>query len=346
MIVNAYAVLDGFLSVLRLSVGLSLLVLGFTAWRMWMTGELALEDRKKLEDRSYLVFLMAGLLLGLNAVSWLLFYLLLKSYVPQWPGVMCIYGVTRIGTGSIGPSRFLPGLVSALQISKPALVFLSGAWFVLYLLNRATRTAPLTGRVLGLVLATALLGVADAAAEGAYLVIPKHEEFLASGCCTDALDVKAQGTRLLSPIPEEEQSDLWLYAAYYSSNMAMVLLLGWSARGDRLVPTRWLVPLLLGAALCLSTNAVFFVEVAAPHLLHLPYHRCPYCPMEAPETLVASLLFLLGTFSVGWACLAAWLGQSDESLPLLPATVARLLRFGCCAYLGSLVMMSLELALA
>jgi len=88
---------------------------------------------------------------------------------------MCIYGVTRIGTGSLGPSRFLPTLVTVLQATKPALVFLSGAWFVLHTLNRRTRTASLTGRVLVLLVLAGSLAVADAAVETAYLVIPKKE---------------------------------------------------------------------------------------------------------------------------------------------------------------------------
>ena len=123
---------------------------------------------------------------ALNVLAWPIFYLLLQSYVTEWPGVMCIYGVTRVGAGSLGSSRFLPPLLDTLQVTKPLLVFLSGAWFALHLVDRRTRTAPLTGRVLLLLLAASLLACADAAAELAYLSIPKKEEFLSSGCCTAA----------------------------------------------------------------------------------------------------------------------------------------------------------------
>jgi hypothetical protein len=348
MILNAYAVLDAFLDVLRLGLGLWLVVLALAACRLGTRSEIALEERKKLEDRCYLVFVLGGLLLGLNVVSWPLFYLLLQSYVAEWPGVMCIYGVTRIGTGSIGPSRFLPKLVETLQVTKPALVFLSGGWFVLYLVNRATRTAPLTGKVLLLVVAAALLGVGDAAAEGAYLVIPKKEEFLASGCCTEALNEDKQPSGFLADNPEEEDKAVrWLYAGYYSSNILLVLLLGRFAWRDVLPPARWLVPLLLAAALCLVVNTVFLGAAAAPRLLHLRYHRCPYDLVKgAPESLVAVALYLFGCFSVGWACLAVWLGRSGESLDVLPSLVGRLLGLGFVACLCSLVMMSLELILA
>src|SRR3954447_3858665 len=130
--------------------------------------------------------MMAGLLLAVNVLSWPVLYLLLQSYVPEWPGVMCIYGVTRVGAGSLGPSRFLPALVTTLQAMKPALIFLSGAWFVLHLVNRRTRTAPLTGRVLLLVVLLGLVAAGDAGVELAYLAIPKKEVFLSAGCCTEA----------------------------------------------------------------------------------------------------------------------------------------------------------------
>src|SRR5262245_50599488 len=69
MIVNAYAVLDASLSLLRLLVGLLIIGIGITAWRMWQPG-LAPERRTALEDRTALLFLLAFLLLGLNLVAW------------------------------------------------------------------------------------------------------------------------------------------------------------------------------------------------------------------------------------------------------------------------------------
>ena len=126
MILNAYAVLDAFVGLLRVwprptrdRAGPR----GLAAWRRSIQFP---EERKKLEDRCYLLFLLGGLLLCLNIVAWPLFYLLLQSYVPQWTGVMCIYGVTQIGKGSMNSSRYLPSLITAVQIFKPILIFLSG----------------------------------------------------------------------------------------------------------------------------------------------------------------------------------------------------------------------------
>jgi hypothetical protein len=348
MILNAYAVLDGFVALMRLGLGLLVLGLGAVAWRTWGRRAAVEEDRKALEDRCYLLFLLGGFLLGLNVVAWPVFYLLLQSYVPEWPGVMCIYGVTRIGAGSLGPSRFLPPLVTALQVAKPALVFLSGAWFVLYLVNRRTRTAPLTGRVLVLLLAAGLLAVADGAAEVAYLAIPKKEEFLSAGCCAGAFDTQSHAARFLPAALVRENETGWLYAAYYALNAGLVLVADGCARlCRRRLPRGWLVTLLLAAGLAVAVNAVFLIEVAAPRLLGLPYHHCPYDLVpKAPESVVAVALFLGGSFAVGWACVAAWLGDGAEARPLLPGAVSRLLQFAVFGYLLSLVMLSVELAVA
>ncbi len=352
MILNTYAILDAFVSLLRLGVGLAVLWLGLAALRGWAgaraSPEIVGEERKALEDRCYLLFLLAGLLLALNVLSWPLFYLLLQSYVPEWPGVMCIYGVTRIGAGSLGSSRYLPGLLTALQVMKPGLIFLSGAWFVLYLVNRATSTAPLTGRVLFVLLAAGLLAVADAGAELTYLAIPKKEQFLSGGCCTAVFDGDQRSSRFLPQARAGEQDVPWLYAAYYAVNGGMVVALAAAVRASRRrLPAGGLAPLLLGALLSLAVNAVFLVEVAAPRLLHLPYHHCPYDLVpRAPESLAAVALFLGGSFAVGWACVVGWLGRAAEARPLLPGAVGQLLHLGCLCYLGSVVMLSVELALA
>jgi hypothetical protein len=350
MILNAFAVLDAFIGLLRLGLGVLVLGFGLAAWRTWRRGAAVPEERKKLEDRCYLLFLMGGLLLALNVVAWPIYYLLLQSYVPYWSGagVMCIYGVTQIGAGSLGPSRFLPPLVTTLQAMKPALVFLSGAWFVLYLVNRRTRTAPLTGRVLLVLLAAGLLAVADAAAEQTYLAIPKKEEFPTAGCCTGAFDEKSRATGLLPASLVPENASGRLYPAYYAINAVLVLAAGICARLCRRgLPRGALLPLLVGAGLAVVVNLVFLVEVAAPRLIHLPYHHCPYDLVpKAPESLLAIALFLGGTFAVGWACVAAWLGQGPETAPLLPPLVGWLLQLAAFGYLWSLVMMSVELALS
>jgi hypothetical protein len=346
MILNAYAVLDSFVALLRLLAGLLVIGLGLTAWRATRRAA-APEERQALEDRGYLLSLLALLLLGLNVASWPLLYLLLQSYVPQWPGVMCVYGITRIGEGTVGASRFLPGLLAALQALKPAAVFVSGAWLVLYLLNRRTWTGALGDRVLLAAAACGLLAAADAATELTYLGIPKKEVRVSAGCCTGAFEVRSGFWGPLTAAVQAPAARPWLFAAYYAANGLMAAALwGWTRR-PRPVRPLVLALLLLGALVALAAGGVFLVEVVAPAVLHLPYHHCPYDLIPgAPDVLAGAALLVWGTFAVGWACVAGWWGRGPEVAPLLPAALGRLLFMGFACYLASLVMMSVELALA
>jgi len=215
--------------------------------------------------------LVSGLLLALDVLAWPLFYLLLQSYVSEWPGVMCVYGVTRIGSGSMGPARFLPALLATLQAVKPLVVFTGGAWLVLHLLNRQTRTGPLTGRVVAVILASALLALADAAAEAAYLAIPKKEDHLSGGCCLSLLDTASGPSRFLPAGLLGGDARPWLHAAYFAVNAGLIVGLAGAARASRRgTPVGWLAPICCGAMLCIGVNALYLSEVAAPRLLRMP----------------------------------------------------------------------------
>jgi hypothetical protein len=347
MILNSYAVLDGFLTLVRLFLGLLVVVLAIRSWQAGKAKIVSADDQTRLEDRYYLLILLASVLLVLNVAAWPLFYLLLQSYVPEWPGVMCIYGVTQIGAGSLGISRFLPRLVHALEVTKPLLVFLSGAWLVLHLANRRTATAPLTGKVLLLVATLGGLAFVDSAAEAAYLTIPKKEEMPSVGCCTEAFDSIRGADKFLPGALLDDEGRPWLSGAYYVVNGTMALALLAIAAWPGFLPLRaGLTPLLLGAALSVPVNAFFLMEVAAPVLLREPYHHCPYdLVFLAPESLIGVALYFLGLFSVGWACLVAWAANCKESQAFLRTTVGRVLFLALFGYLGSLLFMVVELEL-
>src|SRR5215470_11080001 len=119
MILNAYAILDAFIILFRLGFGLLILLIGLSAWRAWNSHQTLSEKHQAIDARLHLLFQMATVLFALNIVSWPILYLVLQSYVPEWPEVMCIYGVTRIGTGSMGTARYLPLLLQFLQATKP-----------------------------------------------------------------------------------------------------------------------------------------------------------------------------------------------------------------------------------
>ncbi|MFO0875819.1 MAG: hypothetical protein U0840_00330 [Gemmataceae bacterium] len=346
MILNSYALLCGLISVLRLGLAFVVAGLAWSTLRALGTSSENDQIRRELDERQQRLILVAGVLLGLNVASWPILYLLLQSYVVEWPGVMCIYGVTQIGAGSPGLAGYLPALVLTLELAKPALLFVSGGWLVLYLVNRTTTTGPLAGRVLGLMLLAGLLAGADAVAELAYLLIPKKEESLASGCCTEALAQEARATRFLPPILLDPRHQPLLQAGFYAINLALAASTQVRGRGESgRLSLGEATGLLGGAILALLISGLFLVEIAAPRLLRLPLHHCPYDLIpRVPETVVAVALFFLATFSVGWTWLVTWLTQ-DEAGQLSASMQNQLLRLAALGYFGSTVMITLELVL-
>lgn len=346
MILNAYAVLDAFLAVLRFGAGAAVAVLAGTALVAARRAQ-SVEDRKALEDRCYLLFMLGTLLIFLNVASWPLLYLLLQSYVPQWPGVMCIYGVTRIGAGSLGAAGYLPALVHAIEAGKPALVFVTGAWLVLYRLNHWTRASALIGRVLVALLMVGLVAMADAAAESAYLVIPKREQYLSVGCCSVAGEPGLLNGRQPSADLDSGEAPR-LTTAYYGSQFALVLALApWSLATRWRPPRAWLAPLLVLSIVSWPLAGWFLVGVAAPVLLGLPHHHCAYDLItQAPDSLLAVFMFVAASFCVGWACVAAWLGNIPETEDAVTERVRTLLYLALLGYTGSVLMLSFEMALA
>jgi len=341
MIVNAYAIVAGVLVVIRLPIAILVLGLALRACRQPRTSA----ETQRRDDRYYLLVLSATLLLGLNLLAWPVFYALLQSYVSQWPGVMCIYGVTQIGQGSQGLSRFLPSLLYALQVAKPLVVFASGAWFMLYLTNRSLQKSELMPRTLALMMLFALISAGDAALEGAYLLTPKSEQFLDVGCCAAALDVSQTTERFVPSGLLAESDRSWVKLAYYVLNAGLPLgLLACHFRISR----NWLVFPLLVALVSLPVNWLYLVDIAAPAILRLPYHHCPYDLLpEAPETVIGMALFLFGVFAVGWAWLVDRFGrvaaEVDNGTPQLRQRLLFLAAFG---FLSSLVLFTIEVALA
>src|SRR5262245_46180835 len=336
MVLNSYAVLAVFLALLRLALGVIVLVCGAYGWRRWH----AAADRSSAENAGHLAFLLAVTLVLLGVASWPLLYLLLQSYVPEWPGAMCIYGVTQVGKDSMGPARHLPGLILAIQIMKPALVFAGGAWYVLYLLDRRTRTAPLLGRLFALLLPLGLLAIADAAADLTYTAIPKREEFLSSGCCTAVTESSA--SRNLPGTWVAESCRTHLHTAYLTSNVILMLLLSAGFGYGR--PGALVVVL---AAANLAVSSVYLVEVVAPTVLHLPYHHCAYDLIpDAPEGVAAIALHLIGTFAAGWSALVWWLGRGEETSALALQLSDQLAWLSLWCLGTSFVMVNVSLVLA
>jgi hypothetical protein len=315
------------------------MLLGMVGWRL----RSPTVEHDVDSDRFYLLLMLVVGVLGLNLLSWPLLYLTLQSFVSEFPGVMCIYGVTRIGTGSTGPARHLPALLTFLQVAKPVLGFAGGAWFSLYGLNRRCETSPLRSRLMALVGPIAILTIADAGAEIAYLSIPKTENVPVVGCCV--ADAGADRSQPKALTAESDRGPLT--GAFYLGSAILALAIWVTGRSGRRPAVR-VLPLLCAAAAGLTVIAgAFAVDVAAPKLLGLPDHHCVYDLLpRVPEAVVAATLFIAGGFSLGWAWVLARLGRHPATAALLPVSLARLLRFALWCYLVSVPMVAVELALA
>jgi hypothetical protein len=323
---NPFSVLAAFVAALELGLGAVVLTLVVRSLRRRRAAA-ASGATGAASDDSPLVASAAMVLVALSALSWPVLYLLLQSLVPyfQDAGVMCMQGVLRVGSESVGPSARLPALVTALEWTKPALVFLAGAWLVLHLADRATRTAPLARRALLCLGLVAGVAVADAGLELTYLATPKEERMAATGCCTTVSPVAEprQPLPLLS-FDDPRAAARAVTAIHFS--IAGLLGLGlarWALRRRDAVPAPRGASLLLAlAVLSVPTGLAFLKSVAAPAFLNRPEHRCPYCVLaEAPESVVGIGLFVLGAFAVGWALVLAWGARHDETAQHLPRLV-------------------------
>lgn len=336
LILNGYSLLALFVGAVELALG------GFVAW----TSIAALARRRAAGEgldasRFTLPALAAGVLLGVSVAGWPLLYLMLDSYVPQWIDVMCIQGVAKIGSRSVGAAAWLPTLVQALQVTKPLLVFAMGAALLLHLSNRATRTDPLTGRLTRLLAAAGLLAVLDASAQIAYVTIPKQEQSLADGCCVIATSFVGSESSA-----EATTRRRLLAAGFFVSTVAMAAWSFAAARGSAL-SSRSALPLFAATVASLPLGVIFLREVAAPAFLGRPDHACAYCLVsKAPFGLVAAVSYLLGAFATGWACVLRLAGTTDETREALPERSARLLRVGCAGWLVAAVVTAVPLVVA
>jgi hypothetical protein len=101
---------------------------------------------------------------------------------------------------------------------------------------------------------------------------------------------------------------------------------------------------LVAALGTLVIDGIFLTEVAAPILLHLPYHHCAYDLISAAPLAIGALtLAVAGTFAVGWACVIGWWARNAETEPFLRETIGRVLSGALWCYLCSLLLMAIEL---
>jgi hypothetical protein len=344
VIANPYSVLAAFVCAVEFALGAAAAALGVAALLRARRGADA-------EAGSHLLFLVALTVAAVGAAGVPLLVLTLSSYVPHWPGVMCIQGVTRVGEGSPGAPGWLPALLAVLAVVRPAALAVSGAWLTLHVVNRSTRSGPFAGRVLA---AAALAGALAAAAGGtelAYLLIEKEDRVLADGCCTapPGIALRASEAReFLAGLPRPGGSAAFtaiVVGAGLALAGACAALRSAAARGRA---ARWPSALVaVAGAAFVILGAAYAHDVACPAVLGLPHHRCHWCLVgSAPENAVAAALALGATLAASCAAVSAWCGTHAESRDAAARVAARLLGVAAFGFAAVSVFVLVQMAVS
>jgi hypothetical protein len=330
MILNALSITMIFIGALSALLaiwgGISSLIL-YRKWKRTATPE----EKTSLEDRSYLVLLIMVIVLLIRLINWPLFYVTLQSFISDIEGAMCIFGVTQV---KVGLTRFL-------EFLKPTNFFLIGGWLMLHFLDRATKTSPLMRKKLLLLSIIGLFVLIDSIGD-ILLMIGIAPESLVS-CCTTVTDILNRPTRTTPESifgPEYAQS---LQVLFFITHLALMGFIGVSLK------FRIFRRLILGLfSLFAVLNAFVFllsqIEVFAPRMMHLPFHHCLYCLWQyVPDSIIMYLLFILGTFSVGWAFTTDLFGKIGEASDLLPNYLRKIYWFAFFFLSAFLIMLIIHL---
>ena len=256
------------------------------------------EQMTILENRMYLLFWMATVLLLLRFAGWPLFYYTLHSFIPEIEGAMCIFGARNL----------LPTLTRTLEVLKPFLFFLGLIWLALF---RFERFSSQTGRrnragqltVWGVLLICSLVALADST--GSVLLWLQSSAELAVSCCTTVTDIP---DRFTVWIPQSLFGPAWsllLWYLFFIANLLLIaqILLCYRLSRTSVPATGQLLVLFLLALINTVCGLFAFIEVIAPRLMGLTFHHCMYCMVQTvADGPLLMILFVVGNFAAA-ACL-------------------------------------------
>lgn len=324
---------------------LSLFLCGFLfyqALKMFLGSEpIPLETKSKFEQKGYLIFLLACVVLSVKTLAWPWFYFMLQSFVYEVPGAMCMFGVTQI----------LPSTVIFLQIIKPISFFIMGGWLLCYYIDKSTPTAPLTRKNLFFLLIVCSVLLADSIADIYYVI--RMKPLMSVSCCATFFDVPLRPSAMIPQAIFGRHFQKILFIVYYLTNIILIVLL--------CIPLskKWLsmVPLyrkiiLYGQAVVGAINIPVviyaFIENIVPRLMQLPYHHCIYCFMGnglVPDAPVMLGLFVIGTFAIGWMGILRLFCIATETQMVTERVLVKVNSLSAFCLLGSIIMVTIHLIL-
>ncbi|WP_295101269.1 hypothetical protein [uncultured Candidatus Kuenenia sp.] len=340
MIINIYTIIMLFIAAVSLSLGGVLL---FTTLRAILAFDalVPLESKTKYEQKGYLIFLIACVVIGIRMLAWPWFYFMLQSFVPEVPGAMCIFGVTQI----------LPATAAFLQIIKPISFFIMGGWIFCYYADKAHPTSPFTRKILLFLIPICVILFVDSGADVYYLLSMKP--LISVSCCATFFDVPLRPSAMIPQAIFGENFDKALFLLYYSINIILIILLflSLSKRWRHLIPVsdKTLLYLQSGTGLLnIPVTLLSFIEIIAPKLMQLPFHHCLYCFIGngiVPDASIMLGLFIIGIFGIGWINILRILGKNSSSKQIIELFTARINSLSLFCLLTSLLMVTIHLVL-
>lgn len=330
MIINIFTIISLFIAAVSAVLGLFQAGVSLYLYKKW-GGARTGEERTRLEDFAYLVLLIASVILFVRLLSWPLFYATLNSYVPEIQGAMCVAGVCQIQGA----------MAKGLQTIKPLVFFFVGGWLLLNMLDRSTKTGPLMQKKFLFLSLVSLLILGDSVGEMTYLI--KFKATSSVACCTTIFDIPSRSSAMIPRSILGERYEGLMLPLYYGSNSIVIGLLGimlWRAW----VSLAALSAAFLSVLVNVPLTGITALEKIAPTLMGLPYHHCLYCfPKNVPDGAVIIALFVIGTFSAGWALMLKVMGRSPETEATLQRYVKNLLWLAFVGLLSSMAMVSVHL---
>lgn len=306
---------------------------------LYTKGKMAtsLEEKSRIENQSYLLFLIAMVVLIIRLLNWPFFYATLHSFIDDIEGAMCIFGVTQVR----------PQFTKFQEILKPVVFFLIGAWLLIHTLDLATKTSPLMGRKLLFLSLLSILVIVDSIGD-LILIMTIKPGFLVS-CCTTVTDISTRPTRTTPESllgPEYAQVLEVLYFIFNFILLGLVSFMLWGKRLNRI--SRWTRMSLFLIFLFAIVNGFLFIlaqiEILAPKIMGLPYHHCLYCLWQyIPDSIVMFIFFIMGTFAVGWGFTTEVIARKGEAALILPRYLKGIYLFTFFCLLASLMIVVIHL---
>lgn len=335
MIVNVYTILMLFVAFLSLFLGGYLL---YATLRTLLRLEpaLSLATKSSFERKGYLLFLVACVALSIRMLAWPWFYFMLRSFVSEVPGAMCMFGVTQI----------LPSTVTSLQIIKPISFFIMGGWLLCYYVDKSTPTSPLARRSLSLLLFVCGVLLADSIADVYYVIHMKP--LMSVSCCATFFDTPLRPSAMIPQAIFGKHFQKTLFFVYYITNISLIALLFAGTSKKWVSLPRKIILYSQGILGIINVPVVIYtvIENIAPKFMQLPYHHCIYCFMGngmVPDAPIMLGLFVIGTFAIGWMGilrLVCWNGETRLITEMLLLKVNNMSAF---CLLASVIMVTIHL---